>query len=156
MVSARHKVVTGLAFLSLLVLISLRVSSHCEIPCGIYDDEMRIKMIDENITTVEKSMKQIIELSGQDKQNMNQIVRWVQNKENHVDEISHIVTQYFMTQRLKPVEADHSEAYMGYVEKLTLLHQMLVYSMKAKQTTDLANVEELRSLLTSFKAAYLN
>lgn len=156
MVSARHKVVTGLAFLSLLVLISLRVSSHCEIPCGIYDDEMRINMIAENITTVEKSMKQIIELSGQDKQNMNQIVRWVQNKENHADEISHIVTQYFMTQRLKPVEADHSEAYMGYVEKLTLLHQMLVYSMKAKQTTDLANVEELRSLLTSFKAAYLN
>lgn len=156
MVSARHKVVTGLAFLSLLVLISLRVSSHCEIPCGIYDDEMRINMIAENITTVEKSMKQIIELSGQDKKNMNQIVRWVQNKENHVDEISHIVTQYFMTQRLKPVEADHSEAYMGYVEKLTLLHQMLVYSMKAKQTTDLANVEELRSLLTSFKAAYLN
>ena len=156
MVSARHKVVTGLAFLSLLVLISLRVSSHCEIPCGIYDDEMRINMIAENITTVEKSMKQIIELSGQDKKNMNQIVRWVQNKENHADEISHIVTQYFMTQRLKPVEADHSEAYMGYVEKLTLLHQMLVYSMKAKQTTDLANVEELRSLLTSFKAAYLN
>ena len=156
MVSARHKAVTGLALLSLLALIAVRVSSHCEIPCGIYDDEMRIKMIDENITTVEKSMKQIIELSGQDKQNMNQIVRWVQNKENHVDEISHIVTQYFMTQRLKPVEADHSEAYMGYVEKLTLLHQMLVYSMKAKQTTDLANVEELRSLLTSFKAAYLN
>ena len=78
MVSARHKVVTGLAFLSLLVLISLRVSSHCEIPCGIYDDEMRINMIAENITTVEKSMKQIIELSGQDKQNMKQIVRWVQ------------------------------------------------------------------------------
>ena len=156
MVSARHKAVTGLALLSLLALIAVRVSSHCEIPCGIYDDEMLIKMIDENITTVEKSMKQIIELSGQDKQNMNQIVRWVQNKENHADEISHIVTQYFMTQRLKPVEADHSEAYMGYVEKLTLLHQMLVYSMKAKQTTDLANVEELRSLLTSFKAAYLN
>ena len=156
MISTRHKITTGLVFFSLLVLIALRVSSHCEIPCGIYDDEMRVKMIAENITTVEKSMNQIIELSGHDKQNLNQIVRWVQNKENHADEISHIVTQYFMTQRLKPVDADHSEEYMDYVNKLTLLHQMMVYSMKSKQTTDLANVEKLRSLLTSFKDAYFS
>ena len=154
MFSTRHKVLTGLVFLSLLVLIALRVSSHCQMPCGIYDDEMRIKMIAEYITTIEKSMKEITELSAQDKQNMNQIVRWVQNKEHHADELSEIVTQYFMTQRLKPVEADHSEAYMEYVNELTFLHQMLIYSMKSKQTTDLANVEKLRSLLTSFKDAY--
>ncbi|MDY6953871.1 MAG: superoxide dismutase [Ni], partial [Thermodesulfobacteriota bacterium] len=34
-------------------------SAHCEIPCGIYDDQMRIDMIAEHITTIEKSMKQI-------------------------------------------------------------------------------------------------
>jgi hypothetical protein len=32
---------------------------------------------------------------------------------------------------------------------------MLVYSMKAKQTTELENVEKLRALLESFKASYL-
>jgi nickel superoxide dismutase len=32
---------------------------------------------------------------------------------------------------------------------------MLVYAMKAKQTTDLSNVEKLRSLLKEFKTAYL-
>ncbi len=27
-------------------------AAHCEIPCGIYDDEMRINMIAEHITTI--------------------------------------------------------------------------------------------------------
>jgi nickel superoxide dismutase len=31
----------------------------CEIPCGIYDDEMRINMIAEHITTIEKSVKKL-------------------------------------------------------------------------------------------------
>jgi nickel superoxide dismutase len=35
-----------------------------------------------------------------------------------------------------------------------LLHQMLVYAMRAKQTTDLANVEKMRSLLQDFHTAY--
>ncbi|MEE8359335.1 MAG: superoxide dismutase [Ni], partial [Candidatus Omnitrophota bacterium] len=43
-----------------------------------------------------------------------------------------------------------------YIEQLTLLHEILVYAMKAKQTTDLANVEKLRSLLGQFREAYLD
>ena len=42
----------GLQFLwgVLLVLISASIVwAHCEIPCGIYDDHMRIKMISEHI-----------------------------------------------------------------------------------------------------------
>lgn len=150
-------IIETLLLLSLLALFALQVFSHCEIPCGIYDDEARIKMIEENIATVEKSMKQIVELSNpQEKQNghsLNQIVRWVQNKEKHADDIIHIVTQYFMTQRVKPVSRD-SENYAGYVKKLTLLHEMMFYTMKSKQTTELGNVEKLNSLLHDFRQAY--
>ena len=78
--------------------------SHCQIPCGIYDDQARFDMIAEHITTIEKSMNEIRKLSEQDKPNMNQIVRWVQNKEEHADELGHIVTYYFMTQRVKPTQ----------------------------------------------------
>ena len=39
------------------------VYSHCQIPCGIYDDPARLAMIAENITTIEKAMKSIEELS---------------------------------------------------------------------------------------------
>ena len=127
---------------------------HCQIPCGIYNDELRFKMIEEHILTIEKSMKQIEELSKQPNKNFNQSVRWVLNKENHADEIADIVTSYFLTQRLKLVDKKDANAHQGYLNKVTLCHEMLVYAMKAKQTTDLAHTEKLRLLLHSFHEAY--
>ena len=54
--------------LSLAVLFGLGLSqksyAHCEIPCGIYQDEIRIALIYEHITTIEKAMTKIVELSG--------------------------------------------------------------------------------------------
>jgi nickel superoxide dismutase len=131
------------------------VYSHCQIPCGIYDDPARLAAIAENITTVEKAMKSIEELSAQQKPNMNQIVRWVNVKDEHSEDIAHIVSYYFMAQRIKPVDKNDAAGYEKYVRQLTLLHEMLVYSTKAKQTTDLANVEKLRSLLANFRSTYL-
>ncbi len=129
--------------------------SHCEIPCGIYGDDLRIQMIEEHITTIEKSMNMISELSKEKDKNYNQIVRWVTNKDQHAGEIQQIVSQYFMTQRVKPADKT-ADGYSTYVEQLTLLHRMLVYAMKSKQTTDLANVEKLRSLVADFKTLYFS
>ncbi len=143
-----------LGILTLAAVFASMAYSHCQIPCGIYGDQGRFNMITEHITTIEKSMKMITELSKQDKPNMNQIVRWVQNKEKHAADISHIITYYFMAQRVKPTLKTNGKEYDEYVNKLTLLHKMLVYSMKAKQTTDLANVEKLRSLLAEFNSVY--
>jgi nickel superoxide dismutase len=126
--------------------------AHCEIPCGIYGDELRFSMIEEDITTIEKSMRKIVELSG-DGANANQLTRWVNNKENHANRIREIVTQYFLTQRIKLPPPDN-EGQAAYKNKLALLHQMLVYAMKCKQTTDTANVDKLRELAQEFKQAY--
>ena len=129
--------------------------AHCEIPCGIYGDMMRIAMLREDITTVEKSMQQVVELSKDPAANANQLVRWVNNKEEHCNKIQHIVTQYFMTQRIKPVgSAGEMPAKRKYVTQLTLLHQMLVHAMKAKQTTDVVHTEKLRDLVHQFEHAY--
>jgi nickel superoxide dismutase len=147
------KVVSGALFLSAIVFGSLAYS-HCQIPCGIYDDEMRFNMISEHITTIEKSMKLIEELTNQDEVNANQIVRWVNNKEAHADELSQIITHYFMAQRIKIAAEGNVQEYGKYVRKLTLLHEMLVTTMKAKQTTDLENVAKLRTLLKRFHDAY--
>lgn len=122
-------------------------AAHCEIPCGIYDDEMRVKMIAEHITTIEKAMKEIMRLEGDKPTNYNQLIRWVANKDRHANELQHIVTQYFMTQRIK-LDAKQ------YPQKLTLLHKMLVYAMKCKQTTDPAHTAMLRSLLKEFQQVY--
>src|SRR3990172_917387 len=128
--------------------------SHCQIPCGIYNDQMRFDMISEHIATVEKSIKQITELSAEPKPNMNQIVRWVNNKDEHADEIAEIVSYYFMAQRIALPDKTDPKAAAPYVQKLTLLHEMLVYSMKAKQSADNANVEKLKSLLAAFDEVY--
>ena len=147
------KIVLGAVFVSAIVFGSLAYS-HCQIPCGIYDDEARFNSMAEHITTIEKSMKLIESLSAQEKPNMNQIVRWVNNKEVHADEMSNIITYYFMAQRIKiPPEGD-TKAHSAYVKNLTLLHEMLVYTMKTKQTTDLKNVEKLKSLLNQFHESY--
>ena len=124
-------------------------AAHCAIPCGIYDDDMRIQMISEHIGTIEKSMKQITKLQSAQPVDYNQLVRWISNKEHHADEIQHIVSQYFMTQRIK-FSADK------YSEKLVLLHNMLVYAMKCKQTTDLSHTEMLRTLLKGFHTLYFS
>lgn len=130
------------------------VYAHCQIPCGIYDDDARATMIAEHISTVEKSMKTIVELSGKKKKDYNQLIRWVQNKEVHADKISEIITYYFMAQRIKPADRDDKKAYESYVSKLTILHKMLVSTMKAKQSTDQKYVADLKELLRRFQHAY--
>ena len=144
-----------LAAAMLLAGVTGVVFSHCEIPCGIYDDPMRLDMMAEHITTLEKSMNQINMLSEAGGRNYNQLVRWISNKEHHADAFTEIVTQYFMTQRIKPAAKGNTPDYQEYVHKLTLLHQMMVTSMKCKQTTDLENIAQLRSLLSEFRVAYL-
>jgi nickel superoxide dismutase len=124
-----------------------QVRAHCEIPCGIYDDQLRADLIEEHATTIEKSMKKIVELGKQNPVNYNQLARWVSNKEKHASEVQHIVSQYFMTQRIKPDAKKYSE-------KLTVLHKMLISAMKCKQSTDLDQVKTLRSLLKDFEILY--
>ncbi len=137
-----------------LLLNPPRSLSHCQIPCGIYDDEARFKTLAEDIGTVEKSMKMIKELSEAKRPNYNQIVRWIMNKDKHADQMSEIATYYFLAQRIKPVGKGKGAAYDNYVAKLTLLHQIVLNAMKAKQTTDLSYVEKLRSALAAFRTVY--
>lgn len=84
---------------------------------------------------------------------MNQLVRWVNTKEDHADQFAGIVTAYFLQQRIKTSEAESNEK--SYLNKLSLCHQMLAGAMKVKQTTDVANAEKLRKALGEFEEAYL-
>jgi nickel superoxide dismutase len=130
-------------------------SAHCQIPCGIYDDKARFTLLNEHITTIEKSMKLITELSAEGEKNHNQIVRWVTNKEDHAQQFMDIVTAYFMAQRIKPVDPADAAAHGEYLKKVELLHQMLVSAMKCKQTTDKKHTEKLKKLVTDFEKLYM-
>jgi len=138
-----------------LLLMASQVLGHCQIPCGIYDDERRLDTIAEDIVTVEKAIKQVEALSNESPTDYNQIVRWINVKEQHADDIAEIASWYFLQQRIKPVESSEGKAYEKYIEQLTMLHEMMIYSMKVKQSLDLTNVEMLKSTLHDFRNAYL-
>ena len=146
-----------LLFSGILFISQLRsVSAHCEIPCGIYGDSLRIDLIEEHISTIEKSMNTIIDLSEEAEKNHNQLVRWITNKEEHASKIQKIVSQYFMHQRISPQEPTEKTVYDKYVKQLTLLHKLQVYAMKAKQTTDTAYISKLRNTLSEFEKSYFH
>lgn len=135
------------AFLFVVFASAIHASAHCEIPCGIYDDDMRIHMISEHIATIERSMDMIKKLDGKKYNNSNQLIRWVMNKEHHADEIQHIVAQYFLTQRIKPNDKN-------YEKKLKVLHRILILSMKSKQSIDTGNVKKLHKAVKEFSRLY--
>jgi nickel superoxide dismutase len=139
----------------LTLLLSSTAYGHCEIPCGIYSDSLRVALIKEHIITIDKSMKQINLLSQESAVNYNQIVRWVTNKENHAKKIQDIVSQYFLHQRIKLTNVN-SDGHNKYVTNLTLLHQLLVYSMKAKQSTDSDVIDKLNETISSFEESYFH
>jgi len=131
-----------------------KANAHCEIPCGIYDDSLRIALIYEHISTIEKSMIMISKLEAAEKVDYNQLVRWVTNKEEHAQKIQDIVSQYFLHQRVKPFDETEKEKYSIYIDQLTSLHELLVFAMKAKQSTDEVYIKKMRETVHAFEHAY--
>ena len=136
---------------AVILMITIALASiagaHCQIPCGIYADQARIVMMEEHVATIEKSMNEINKLSPTSPLEQNQMVRWINTKDAHADQLTEIVTYYFLTQRIKP-DAENYEA------KLKALHGMMISAMKCKQTVDLKNVEDLKALIHQFEALY--
>ena len=129
-----------------------QLSAHCQVPCGIYSDDTVLIDLHTHQTTIAKAMKQITELSKDPGKNANQLTRWINNKEEHATKIQETMTQYFLAQRLKLTEAESNKE--SYLKKLTLAHQIIVLSMKCKQTTDLENAEKLHNAIDAFTKAY--
>jgi len=131
---------------------SIEALAHCQIPCGVYGDEARFEEILENILTIEKAMNKI----NSDDLDAASLTRWVITKEEHAQKIQDIAAEYFLTQRVKtpkPTKIDGERK--AYHKHLELLHKIIVFAMKAKQTTDLKYVESLKELTNAYKEHYL-
>ena len=140
-----------------VIFISSLVYSHCQVPCGIYDDALRIHQIQEHIETITKAMFQIEVLSdqGDNALDANQQVRWINTKEEHATLIQRIVSDYFLTQRVK-FKIENDSARTTYVQHTTTLHQMLVAAMKCKQSVDSHNADRLSELTKTFAELYFD
>ena len=129
--------------------------AHCQVPCGIYNDAARIIQIQEDFSTIQKAMTKIKELSQQqDATSMNQLTRWIMTKEDHASKIQKVVSEYFLTQRIK-AKTEGSE-FDTYVKQTTTLHQILVSAMKCKQTIDKQNVILGINLIDQFVEQYFD
>jgi nickel superoxide dismutase len=122
--------------------------SHCQIPCGIYDDYARTQLMLEDAATIAKALTMIAELAGKtDAQSKNQLVRWVVNKEKHAQNIISTISDYFLTQRVKPSQPD-------YAERLAKHHAVIIAAMQAKQNTDLKFAQILKESIESLLPYY--
>ena len=129
--------------------------AHCQVPCGIYNDAARIIQIQEDFSTIQKAMTKIKELSlQQDATSMNQLTRWIITKEDHASKIQKVVSEYFLTQRIK-AKTEGSD-YNTYVKQTTTLHQILVSAMKCKQTVDSEHVNKGLHQIETFIDLYFD
>ena len=133
------------------------IHAHCQVPCGIYDDAVRIIQIREHVTTIEKAMKQIDQLTSNESsaQNMNQLVRWINTKEEHATFIQSIIADYFLAQRIKP-KKNNEAGRQKYVDQTLLLQQIIVAAMKSKQTVNKSEPGLVSTLLNQFVELYFN
>jgi nickel superoxide dismutase len=125
---------------------------HCEVPCGIYADQMRFQMMLEDTATIAKAIGAVNEFAssleaGPSAKDINQATRWVMTKEDHATKVQHVMAQYFLTQRIK---ADHKE----YTGQLATAHRVIVAAMKCKQDADPATAEALKKAIYDFYRAY--
>ena len=129
-------------------LFSGYIFGHCQVPCGVYTDDLRFMQMLEDHTTIEKSSKLILELSSkQDGQSRNQLSRWVATKESHASKIQKIIAEYFLTQRIKSSSKDYEKLLKG-------AHSVMLAAMKCKQSTDVEASKNLKSSIIAFQKIY--
>lgn len=131
-----------------------KASAHCQVPCGIYDDDARLAALREDSATIAKAMAQISELAGKhDGQSLNQATRWVLTKEQHASNIITVVSEYFLTQKVKPVSPG-TDGHQAYLQKLADHHAVLAAAMKSKQTVDSSAVDGLNRAIEQLAGHY--
>ena len=141
-----------LLLFAVATLLPQSASAHCEVPCGIYSDQLRFEAMLEDATTIAKAVDEMGKLLGEISEKatplaINQVSRWVATKEDHATKIQHTIAQYFMTQRIKP-DAEN------YVDQLKAAHAVMQAAMKAKQDASAEKATALRESILELYRAY--
>ena len=144
----KNNLFTALILFCLVFALSNTAHTHCQIPCGIYDDHARIEQMLEDSATIIKATKLIADLSSKaDAQSQNQIIRWVTIKEKHAQDVISTISDYFLTQRVKMSQND-------YVVRLKMHHAVIVAAMKTKQNANEKYAIALRKSIEALAQYY--
>jgi len=132
---------------------------HCQVPCGIFDDPKLVGDLKEAVATITKAMAQINELSGtMNALSINQMTRWVNTKEEHASKIIHLISEYCLCQRVKPVSDPKTpfKSEADYIAALQSHHKVMLAAVKCKQTVDAANAEALSAAVAECGQMYMS
>lgn len=124
--------------------------AHCQVPCGIYGDQLRFEQLLEDAKTIAKAQAQLNELLAEGQptaQSVNQMARWVMTKEEHAGRVHDTMQAYFLAQRIK---ADSPR----YVEQLKATHTVITSAMKCKQSADGTTAKALEEAIFDLYRAY--
>jgi nickel superoxide dismutase len=141
---------TALAVLVAAVAAPSVALAHCQVPCGIYGDQLRFEQLLEDVKTIAKAQTQLNELLAEGQptaQSVNQMARWVMTKEEHAGHVQDTMQAYFLAQRIK---ADSPR----YVEQLKAAHTVITSAMKCKQSADAATAKALEEAVFNLYRAY--
>ena len=152
----------GLIAVLAFLMVPSTASAHCQVPCGIYHDDARIQAMHEDATTIGKAVTKMVQIiEHQDRclkskkctlkeraKLQNQLPRWVATKEAHASRVITTVSEYFLTQKIKPVAAK-DPGYSAYLQKLADHHAVMVAAMKTKQNADHGSVKTLNAAITT-------
>lgn len=129
------------------VFLNGQAHAHCQMPCGIYHDELVYNQIDQYAETMYKAVAVLNDLHMDSVKEKNDFVRWVVQKENASNEIAEVICKYFLMQKIKPGEEDTAK-------KLAEAHKLLFGIVQIKQNTDIKFVEAFTEDWEKFKLMF--
>lgn len=125
----------------------MQLIAHCQMPCGIYHDEMVFDQIDQFVETTVKAISVMEDNPFKTVQDRAAFVRWVVQKDKGADDVAHLITTYFLQQKIKPGEDDT-------VKRVLSAHQLLFYLVQIKQNVDLKVVNDFYEEWERFKLMF--
>ncbi len=132
---------------SSLLVTGSSLSAHCQMPCGIYHDDMVFDQIDQYGETMYKGIAVMNDSKFSTVKERNEFVRWTLEKDQASDEVASIITKYFLQQKIKPGEPDTAK-------RLESAHRLLFLLVAIKQNTDLSFVNEFTEEWEKFKLMF--
>ncbi|MCG8600838.1 MAG: superoxide dismutase, Ni [Verrucomicrobiales bacterium] len=126
-----------------------QAQGHCQVPCGIYGDQLRFEAMLEDQSTIAKAGSELEKYVSEDitALSANQMGRWITTKEQHAQKIQDTIAEYFLAQRIKP-DAEN------YHDQLVAAHNVIRAAMKVKQDPAAEHAEALKKAITDLYEAY--
>lgn len=124
-----------------------QLTAHCQMPCGIYHDDVVYDLIDQYVETMYKGISVLNNSKFSTVKEKNEFVRWVYEKETSSDQMAKLITEYFLQQKIKVGEQDTPK-------RLLAAHKLLFMLVTIKQNVDLDFIKDFSNEWDQFKLMF--